>query len=270
MNRTRTASIPLVLGLSLLLGGCGFLPQVQLPQSNATPTPVVVSAEQAATAYSGTICTFNAGARAFADTWKDDAASLRDLKEAASLAKIEAETALSELEGTGWPADIATDVEVVGGYLRTRIERLDQVIGAEAIEELDDIELATTPDEVNDSAARVEEALALGVDFCPQPDPEVPAEPADAELAATTWTGTDSDGDETVLFFGTGGVAEVTVADVVYEGTWELADGMLTIDVSTTENSLAFNGLYESGATALALSGTATNGHTWTLDVERL
>jgi hypothetical protein len=265
----RVVSVPLVLGLALALGGCGLLPQVQLPQGNATPTPTAVSAEQAATVYSATICTFNDGASAFADTWQNDAASLRDLKEAASLARIEAETALAGLQGTAWPADVAAEVESINGYLQARVERLNQVIAAEALGDLDDIELTTTPDEVNDAAARLEESLGLGTGFCPADEPQAPAEPAD-DLATTTWAGTDSDGDETEVYFGSANGAQVSVGGTLYEGTWQVADGLLTIEVASADNSLAFNGFYEAGAASIALSGTATNGHTWTVELQRL
>jgi hypothetical protein len=77
MIRVRSVSVPLVLGLAVALSGCSFLPTVNAVV--ATPTPTALSDEEAAAAYTGTICSFNEGARAFAATWTDDTATLRQL-----------------------------------------------------------------------------------------------------------------------------------------------------------------------------------------------
>jgi hypothetical protein len=267
MVRTRLISVPLVLGLAVALSGCSLLPRVT-SSSDATPTPTVLSVADAGAAYAGTICTFNEGARAFADTWTDDAATLRQLKEAASLGQREAEAAKEQLEAAGWPADLAPDIEVIVGYLDERIARFDQVLAAETLEELDPIELATTPDGVNESATRIEEALELGTGYCPGTD--APVEDPAAELVQSTWSGVDSDGDDTVVLLGTEGDAQVTVGTTLYEGTWELENSMLILEVATADNALSFNGVWAPGANSISMSGTATNGHTWTVDLRRI
>ena len=267
MNRTRLVLVPFALVLAAGLGGCTFLnPLAQ--QGGATPTPTAVSSAEAANAFTDTICTFNDAAFAFDQTWSDLEAPLRELQEAASLSRIEAEAAKEELEAVTWPADIADDVVVIEEYLEMRMGKLESVISAESVDELDEIDF-TTPEAVNTAAADVEEFLELGADYCPSG--EEPAEPADpaAELSDSTWAGTDSDGDQTELRLAAGGSASVTVGGADYSGTWDLAAGVLTIEVARTDNALSFSGLYEPGATAIAFSGTATNGHTWTVEVQR-
>jgi hypothetical protein len=168
-----------------------------------------------------------------------------------------------------WPADIADDVVVIEEYLEQRMGKLESVISAESVDELDEIDF-TTPEAVNTAAADVEEFLELGADYCPSgEEPVEPAADPAAELGDSTWAGTDSDGDETVLRLAADGAASVTVAGAEYAGTWDLAAGVLTIEVARTDNALSFSGFYEPGANAMALSGTATNGHTWTVDAQR-
>ena len=270
MHLSRIVVVPLALALSGGLAGCAFLTPLTGGGGGATPppTPTSVSSAEAASAFTETICTFNDAAFAFDETWSDLEAPLRDVQEAASLSRIEAGVAKEQLEAVSWPADIADDVVVIEEYLQQRIEKLDAVISAESVEELDEIDF-TTPEPVNTAAAEVEAFLELGADYCPATeDPADPADPAD-ELASSTWTGTDSDGDETEVLLGADGSATVTVADVVYEGTWDLAVGVLSIDVSGSETALAFSGFYEAGASTMTLSGTATNGHTWTVELQR-
>lgn len=255
----RTSSTALAVGLAMALSGCTLIPSA----GAGTPAPAALSIEEAATAYSGTICTFNDGARAFAATWTDDAAELRDLQEAASLAAIEAEAAKDELESAAWPADLAPDMAVVLEYLDERIAKLTQVIRAETLDELDSIELARTPEEVDESAARIEEALSL-VDFCPQTSAsaEEPTQEGD-ELVGTTWTGTDSDGDETTITFSSGGAVTVLVGATTYEGDWVIAGGEVALTVSTPAETLEYSGNWSPGVTGVFLSGTASNGHTF-------
>ena len=265
MARNRVPSVSLVLGLAVALSGCSLLPGIT--NSGATPTPTAVSTADAATAFSATICTFNDAAFAFDETWSDLDAPLRDVQEAAALSRTEAETAKDELESLAWPADIADDIVVVEDYLDGRMAKLDQVIDAGTVEELDGIDF-TTPEKVNAAASEIEASLGLGADYCPQTQ-EPEEEPVD-DLAISTWSGVDSDGDDTVVILGTEWEAQVTVGSTLYEGTWELTDGVVTIDVTTSDNALAFNGFYEPGQTALSLSGTATNGHTWTVELRRI
>jgi hypothetical protein len=264
MNRTRLVAVPLALILAGMLGGCAFPAQL-FQGGGTTPTPTAVSAAEAATAFSDTICTFNDAAFAFDRTWSDLEAPLRDLQEAASLSRVEAEAAERQLQAVSWPADIADDVTVIEQYLRDRMEKLDSVISAESVDELDAVDF-TTPEAVNTAAAEVEAFLELGADYCPAP--EEPSDPA-ASLGGSTWTGTDSDGDETELVLGADGSASAKVGGAAFEGTWELAAGVLTVAVARTDNSLAFTGTYEPGADVMALSGTATNGHTWTVELLR-
>lgn len=260
MAPTRLASVSFVVGLAAVLSGCSPSPTA----NSGGSTPTALTAEDAATAYSGTICTFNEGARAFSATWTDDAATLRQIKEGAALAQVEAESAKETLETTAWPIEVDSDVDVVVTYLDERITKLDQVIAAETLEELDPIELATTPDAVNESAARIEETLSLEEGYCS--GTAAPAEePGDGgeELVGTTWTGTDSDDDETTITFSAANAASVLVSDVPYEGTWTVTDGSIRIAVSTQGEALEYLGNYSPGVTALSLSGTASNGHTF-------
>jgi hypothetical protein len=159
-------------------------------------------------------------------------------------------------------------MEVVVTYLDERIAKFDQVLAAETLEELDSIELATTPDAVNESAARIEEALSLGSSYCPEPSAAA-ADPLE-ELTQSTWSGVDSDGDDTVVILGTEGDAQVTVGTTLYEGTWALENSMLILEVATADNALSFNGVWAPGANSISMSGTATNGHTWTVDLRRV
>ncbi|MFC0681948.1 hypothetical protein ACFFGH_29295 [Lysobacter korlensis] len=263
MVRTRFHAVPLVLAL-LALSGCSLLPRVT---GGTTPTPTAVSTGEAATAFSATICTFNDAAFAFDRTWSDLEAPLRDLQEAASLSRIEAETAKRQLEGVSWPAGIADDIGVIEEYLQERMGKLDRVIAAETVEELDAIDFGT-PEEVQAAASEIEASLELGADYCPQTE-EPGVEPVE-DLAISTWSGVDSDGDDTVVILGTDQDAQVTVGDTLYEGTWAVVDGVLTIDVATTDNTLSFSGDYQPAQTSMSLSGTATNGHTWTVELRRL
>jgi hypothetical protein len=267
MNRTRLVAVPLVLGLAGALGGCTLLNPL-LPQGGSTPTPTVVGSAEAASAFTDTICSFNDAAFAFDATWSDLDAPLRDLQAAALLGRVEAEEAKRHLEAVRWPTDIAADVVVIQGYLQERVDKLDSVISAGSVEELEGIDF-TTPEEVNSAAAEVEAFLQLGADYCPAPDdPDEPSDPA-AELATSAWAGSDSDGDETELLLRADGSASVTVAGVAYDGTWQLVSGILSVDVTRTDNALAFSGFFEPGATALAMSGTASNGHRWTVQLQR-
>jgi hypothetical protein len=262
MNRTRLVVVPLALVLAV--AGCGAPSRVAPAPS---PTPSAVGPAEAATAFADTICTFNDAAFAFDTTWSDLEAPLRDLQAAASLSRTEAETAKQGLQAVTWPADIADDVLVIEEYLDERIEKLDSVVSARAVEELDGIDF-TTPDGVNTAAAEVEAFLELGADYCPDSGAGDGSDPA-AELSSSAWSGTDSDGDDTELLLEADGSASVTVAAAQYGGTWKLADGLLAVDASRPDNSLAFSGVYEPGADSMNLSGTATNGHSWTVLLQR-
>jgi hypothetical protein len=267
MPRTRLHAVPLTLAITLAvsIGGCAAIERLA-PQGAATPTPAAVDSERAATAFTDTICAFNDGAFAFNETWTDLEAPLGDLHEAAALSRAEAVTAKEQLEDVAWPADIGDEITVIEGYLDERVGKLDQVLGADSAEQLDAIDF-TTPDDVGTAASRIEERLGLGTDYCPTtagPDPQ------QAGLTTSTWSGVDSDGDDTVIILGTDGDAQVTVGTTPYSGSWKLADGVLTLDVTTTDNALSFHGFYEAGQTSMSLSGTATNGHTWTVELRRL
>jgi hypothetical protein len=266
MNRIRFLAGPLALLAATAVGGCGFLSPASPPQ--ATPTPTAVSSAEAASVFTVTICTFNDAAFAFDSKWSDLEAPLRDLQEAASLSMAEAEAAKHDLEAVTWPADIADDVLVIEHYLQQRVAKLDSVIAADTVDELAKIDF-TTPGEVNSAAAEVEAFLELGADYCPNsPQTGDPSAPA-AEPAPSTWTGTDSDGDDTELRLEADGSASAKVGGAVYDGTWHLDERRLSVELARADNSLAFAGVYEQGAVAINLSGTATNGHTWTVKLQR-
>jgi hypothetical protein len=155
MTSRRPRPLPaLALVLGAALTGCAPGAASQEP----TPAPTGPSLEAAGVAYGETTCAFNEAIYLFTDVWYNPDAPLEALTEAAEVNKEASLRAAEELRAAEWPADVADDVAVVAEHAETRAEKLDGVIGATTLEELNEITF-DGDDETKAAGERVKEAL---------------------------------------------------------------------------------------------------------------
>ncbi|UYN83778.1 MAG: hypothetical protein KIT89_00575 [Microcella sp.] len=111
-------------------------------------------------------------------------------------------------------------------------------------------------------------ALVAGTSACsliPGLAPDATGEP----LIDTTWSGTDSDGDEWGLLFEDDGTVGLTYNGNEYDDatdTWRVANNTLTISIAFSEGVATMTGPYSDGATSVDLEGSQ-GAATWTLTI---
>lgn len=113
-------------------------------------------------------------------------------------------------------------------------------------------------------------ALVAGTSACsliPGLAPEATGEP----LIDTTWSGTDSDGDEWGLLFEADGTVGLTYNGNEYDDatdTWRVANNTLTISIAFSEGVATMTGPYSDGATSVDLEGSQGSA-SWTLTIRQ-
>jgi len=113
-------------------------------------------------------------------------------------------------------------------------------------------------------------ALVAGTSACsliPGLAPAATGEP----LINTSWSGTDSDGDEWGLLFQDDGTVGLTYNGNEYDDatdTWRVASNTLTISIAFSEGVATMTGPYSDGATSVDLEGSQGSA-TWTLTIRQ-
>jgi uncharacterized protein YceK len=90
-------------------------------------------------------------------------------------------------------------------------------------------------------------------------------------LIGTSWSGTDSDGDEWGIVFQEDGTLGLTFGEAEYDDptdTWVVAEETLTISIAFTTGEATMVGPYTDGATSIDLEGEQGEA-TWTLTIEQ-
>ena len=88
-------------------------------------------------------------------------------------------------------------------------------------------------------------------------------------LAGTSWSGTDSDGDEWAFDFQDDGTVGLTYNGSSYDDpsdTWKLSGGSLSIHTAFDDGDVDMTGPYADGASSIDLNGTYAGG-TFTLTI---
>ena len=113
-------------------------------------------------------------------------------------------------------------------------------------------------------------ALVAGTTGCAQIS-EVLNPSTGEELVGTTWSGTDSDGDDWGLEFQEGGGIGLTFNDGVYDDdsdVWTVENGTIVIGIAFESGAATLTGPYTRDATTINLEGEQGE-FTWTLTIER-
>jgi len=90
-------------------------------------------------------------------------------------------------------------------------------------------------------------------------------------LIGTSWSGTDSDGDEWGILFQNDGTIGLTFGGAEYDDatdTWAVADETLTISIAFVSGIATMVGPYTDGATSIDLVGEQDE-FSWTLTLEQ-
>ncbi|UTT62842.1 hypothetical protein [Microcella humidisoli] len=113
-------------------------------------------------------------------------------------------------------------------------------------------------------------ALLAGTTACAQVS-EVLNPSTGEELVGTTWSGTDSDGDEWGIEFQQGGGVGLTFNDGVYDDdsdVWKVENGTIVIGIAFDTGIATLTGPYTRDATTIELEGEQDE-FTWTLTLEK-
>jgi len=111
--------------------------------------------------------------------------------------------------------------------------------------------------------------LAVGASGCAQIS-EVLNPSTGEELVGTTWSGTDSDGDDWAFEFQQGGGVAVTFNDGQYDDDsdrWVVENGTIAIAIAFDTGVANLTGAYARDATTLDLDGEQGE-FTWTLTIQ--
>ncbi|MFN4002119.1 hypothetical protein [Microcella sp.] len=112
--------------------------------------------------------------------------------------------------------------------------------------------------------------LLVGTTACAQVS-EVLNPSTGEELVGTTWSGTDSDGDEWGIEFQQGGGVGLTFNDGVYDDDtdrWTVENGQIAIAIAFETGAASLTGAYTRDATTIELEGEQGDA-TWTLTLEK-
>ncbi|MDX2026368.1 hypothetical protein [Microcella sp.] len=113
-------------------------------------------------------------------------------------------------------------------------------------------------------------ALIVGSSGCAQVS-EVLNPSTGEELVGTTWSGTDSDGDQWGIEFQQGGGVGLTFNDGVYDDDtdrWTVENGQIAIAIAFETGVATLTGPYTRDATSIDLNGEQGD-FTWTLTLEK-
>lgn len=113
-------------------------------------------------------------------------------------------------------------------------------------------------------------ALLAGTTACAQVS-EVLNPSTGEELVGTTWSGTDSDGDEWGIEFQQGGGVGLTFNDGVYDDdsdVWKVENGTIVIGIAFDSGIATLTGPYTRDTTTIELEGEQDE-FTWTLTLEK-
>jgi hypothetical protein len=113
-------------------------------------------------------------------------------------------------------------------------------------------------------------ALVVGTAGCAQIS-EVLNPSTGEELVGTTWSGTDSDGDEWGIEFQQGGGIGLTFNDGVYDDDsdrWTVENGQIAIAIAFESGPASLTGPYTRDTTTIDLEGEQGDV-TWTLTIEK-
>lgn len=113
-------------------------------------------------------------------------------------------------------------------------------------------------------------ALIVGSTGCAQVS-EVLNPSTGEELVGTTWSGTDSDGDQWGIEFQQGGGVGLTFNDGVYDDDtdrWTVENGQIAIAIAFETGVATLTGPYTRDATSIDLNGEQGD-FTWTLTLEK-
>lgn len=120
-------------------------------------------------------------------------------------------------------------------------------------------------------AAALSLSLVIAVSGCSAIE-QLLAGPSTGEpLIGTSWTGTDSDGDEWGILFQEDGTVGLTFGGAEYDDstdTWVVAEETLTISIAFTTGVATMVGPYTDGATSIDLVGEQDDA-SWTLTLEQ-
>ena len=113
-------------------------------------------------------------------------------------------------------------------------------------------------------------ALVVGTAGCAQIS-EVLNPSTGEELVGTTWSGTDSDGDEWGIEFQEGGGVGLTFNDGEYDDDtdrWTVENGQIAIVIAFETGAATLSGSYTRDATSIDLDGEQGE-FTWALTIEK-
>jgi hypothetical protein len=120
-------------------------------------------------------------------------------------------------------------------------------------------------------AAALSLSLVIAVSGC-STITQVLSGPSTGEpLIGTSWSGTDSDGDDWGILFQEDGTVGLTFGGSEYDDatdTWAVADETLTISIAFTTGVATLVGPYTDGATSIDLEGEQSD-LSWTLTLEQ-
>ena len=120
------------------------------------------------------------------------------------------------------------------------------------------------------SAAVLALTLVIGTTGCAQIS-EVLNPSTGEELIGTTWSGTDSDGDNWGFEFQSGGGVALTYNDGTYDDdsdVWTVENGVIVIGIAFETGIARLTGPYTRDTTSIDLEGEQDD-ITWTLTIER-
>ncbi len=120
-------------------------------------------------------------------------------------------------------------------------------------------------------AAALSLSLVIAVSGCSAIEQFLAGPSTGEPLIGTSWSGTDSDGDEWGILFQEDGTLGLTFGEAEYDDptdTWFVADETLTISIAFTTGVATLVGPYTDGATTIDLEGEQGD-LSWTLTLEQ-
>ena len=113
-------------------------------------------------------------------------------------------------------------------------------------------------------------ALVVGTTGCAQISEVLNPSTGD-ELVGTSWSGTDSDGDDWGLTFQEGGGVALSYGGGAYDDdsdVWTVKNGVIAIAIAFETGAATLTGQYTRDATSIDLQGEQGDA-TWTVTIER-
>ncbi len=120
-------------------------------------------------------------------------------------------------------------------------------------------------------AATLSLSLVIAVSGCAAIEQFLAGPSTGEPLIGTSWSGTDSDGDDWGIRFQEDGTVGLTFRDGEYDDptdTWRVAEETLTISIAFVTGDATLVGPYTDGAETIELEGEQGDA-TWTLTLEQ-